>query len=153
MEEKKLIISSYNTFVSLKNNNEIVKEYIETMDNLSKQIVQNIEYCKKLDVIDVELNDKINNLNLTFNNLKEEYDKLIQKELHELYTKYPVIYEKIVTDNIPIDVLLNVLDTFISFKSGNINKENAVKKGMEFSERKYKLPKNFFDRSKAKDYE
>ena len=70
----------------------------------------------------------------------------------DLYIKYSDIFEMIVIRNIERVVLESVLTQYELFKKGQIAERDAVKQGIKFVNKKYKLPNGFLDENRADDF-
>ena len=140
---KNYVLSQYDKCTNLKKN-----------DFLTIQMLDNIK----------QLNEKISNAEKTYNTklfhkFQEEltdqntrYYNHMKVELSDLYIKYPQLYEMIVINETNRDTLENVLISYESFKSGKISEHDAIKTGIDFTNKKFNLPKGFLDESRIDDF-
>jgi Zn-dependent metalloprotease len=145
---KDIIMGQYNRFMELKVSNEHLKYLCESQEKISKEItgaVSVLQQATEKTMIH-QLNEKLEHLTTLHKKLQGEYDKILQKELDVVFTKWPGIYDKI-KEGIDKDTLENVLTVFDNYQSGKVSANDAVVSGMDFMSKKYNLPKDFFNKS------
>lgn len=145
---KQIVLSQYDKFMDLKKNDTQIKYLSETQDNISKEIVDTTGTLQKVEGKQNvnQLVDKLNHLTSLHNKLKHEYTELLKTKLDILYNNWPGLFDRII-DDIDKETLDHVLTAFEDYNKGKIKPDDAIKNGLDFMEKKYKLPKDFFDRN------
>ena len=118
-----------------------------TNDPEISSIMQNIKNLEKESEMFYNLKN-LKNYNITYKSLnetKEIFYSIMKVKLDVLYKTYPDIFEKIVMESIPRDILDNVLYTFEKFQKGSINEKDAISSGMKYTQKRFNLPKDFFN--------
>jgi hypothetical protein len=151
---KALVMEQFDQFIQLKEKNQKIKYLSETREQISKEIVAIIgllqNLSKQVDQSNskektLEYNQKLNHLNLLYNQLNKEYTDLLQKELKFLFEGWPDLFEKII-EGVDRETLEHVLTVFEEYQTGRLNENEAVGHGLDYMSILYKLPKDFFDK-------
>lgn len=142
-ETKKFLLQQYDKYMDIKSKNVDVIELINEISNTKNELnmaelkLDNAMFTKYSQILE-ELNSRLT--------------CIIKIELSDLYIKYSDIFEMIVIRNIERVVLESVLTQYELFKKGQIAERDAVKQGIKFVNKKYKLPNGFLDENRADDF-
>lgn len=150
---KQIILGEYNKFIDLKINDPQIKYLSETQENISKEIVNTTGTLQKIEGKDNvnQLVEKLNHLTTLHNKLKNEYTILLKTKLEILYNNWPGLFDRLI-EGIDKETLENVLNVFEDYSKGKLKADQAVNKGIDFMQTKYKLPKDFFDRNAVSEF-
>jgi len=152
---KDIILSQYDKYIYLKNNDVKIKQLHADIERVSLEIVNNVGVLQNMidkpkDQVEA-VNIKTGHLNNLSNKLKGEYNDILHTELQELYTGWPDIYEMVIegTDR---ETLVDALTTFESYKRGDLSAKQSVRIGGQFIRKKYKLPEDFLNEEALDQY-
>lgn len=155
---KSVIQQQLRAYDELHNDND-VKTLIDTYRYWNNQYGQSFAHFLQSedDNVKTELQQKMNEYTEKKNELKSIYIEILQKELYMIHLYYAPIFEMLVdlrlNNNIE-DVkykkirttIEHVLSTFDDVANGKITEKDAVRKGINFMEDEYELPKDYFNK-------
>ena len=130
------ILYYYDMYDNLKNNDPEISSIMQNIKKLESEseMFYNLKNLKSYNSCYKELNET-----------KERLYSIMRVKLNLLYENYPDLFEKIVIEGIPRDILDNVLYTFEKFQKGSISEKDAISSGMKYTQKKFNLPKDFFN--------
>lgn len=102
----------------------------------------------------VQINNMLQELDNDYKNITEKYHQILEESLSWIKTHFPQIYELITDRDPPLSrrTLEHVLDQFCMSESGQINRKKAIENGLDYMVKEYKLPTDFFDKSKINQF-
>ena len=147
-QTKSIILQSYDHFTTLKTSNPKIKYFSETMETISKEIVDTVGQLQGSSGKEqtVALSAKLEHLNQLHNQLKEEYTTLLKVELSVLYENWPPLFDKFI-EGVDKETLEHVLTVFDDQVRGRYDANTAVGHGLDYMKRNYNLPKDFFNKN------
>jgi len=94
------------------------------------------------------LNENMEELNKLNKLTKEDYEDVMSTRFSEFKGRYPSLFEKFINNEMDDEILNHVLNTYTMVEQGHINTRQGRNMGMDFTTKKFDLPKDFFDKNK-----
>lgn len=144
---KSTILGQYDKFLNLKASNPKVKYLSDTQEKISNEIIATVGLLQKSSKdVATQLSIKLNHLSDLHKKLKEEYTEILKSELSVLHENWPGIFDKVL-EGVDRETLEHVLSVFEDHKKGRHDANQSVSIGVDYMTKKYKLPKDFFDKN------
>ena len=152
---KNIILSQYDKYIYLKNNDQKIKKLSQDIDRVSLEIINNVGILQNMkdkpkDQIEA-VNVKTGHLNILSKKLKDDYNTILHEELKELYERWPDIYEMVV-EGTSRETLEDALTVFESYSRGELTAKQSVRQGGQYMRKKYNLPEDFLNEEALDEY-
>ena len=97
-----------------------------------------------------QINEEMNSLSQRGKELKAQFEDQMFERFREFADTYPNIYQMFLEGTLDVRTLNHVLDTFDQVEKGHMNQKQGTLLGIDYVTDRYRLPQDFFDRSKVK---
>lgn len=154
---KDQILQQYDQYYDLIENDDTIKQLSLEKKQVSDSIIcmyNKLQMTNNTNDDIIQINNKLQELDNDYKNITEKYHDILSEKLSWIKDNFPQIYELITDRDPPLNrkTLEHVLEQFCMSESGKIDRKKAVENGLDYMTREFKLPNDFFDKSKINQF-